>query len=142
MTKTQQSILAIVQQTDGHLTAEQVLGQAKQLHPSVSLSTVYRNLNLFADAGKIRRIQRATSADFYEKNLAPHDHACCVNCGGIADFTVPDLKGYLVQHFEYPILSFELLINYVCPQCAAKPPKTHPPGKEKRHAGGQKKADQ
>lgn len=120
MTKIQTSIFEIVQQTDGHLTAEQVLGRAKEIHPTVSLSTVYRNLNIFADTGKIRRIQRAASADYYEKNLAPHDHAYCVNCGRISDFAIADLKDYLARNFEYPILSFELLVNYVCPDCAGK----------------------
>ena len=120
MTKIQQSIYGIISQTSDHLTAEQVLGQTRQIHPTVSLSTVYRNLNIFAETGKIRRIQRATGADYYERNLVPHDHAYCVKCGRISDFRISDLKGYLAKNFEYPILSFELLVNYVCPDCKAK----------------------
>ncbi len=120
MTKIQASIFHIISQSDGHLTAEQVLALTKQIHPTVSLSTVYRNLNIFADTGKIRRIQRPTSADYYERNLLPHDHAYCVQCGSIADFKISHLKEYLAQNFEHPILSFELLVNYVCPACKNK----------------------
>lgn len=120
MTKTQKSILHIITQSCGHMTAEQVLAATRQMHPSVSLSTVYRNLNIFADAGKIRRIQRANGADYYEKNLVPHDHAFCVKCGSISDFTISGLQDFLKGNFEHPILSFELLVNYVCPECLDK----------------------
>ncbi len=120
MTRVQEAILNIVMDTGGHLTAEQVLALAKKIHPTASASTVYRNLNLFAGVGKIRRIQRAASADYYERNLAPHDHAYCVKCGRISDVTIPDLKDFLAKNFEYPILSFDLLVNYVCPECTNK----------------------
>lgn len=120
MTKIQKTIFDTVAQSGGHVTAEQVLCLARQVHPSVSLSTVYRNLNIFADAGKIRRIQRTTGADYYEKNLVPHDHAYCLKCGKVSDFFVAGLKSYLANKFEHPIVSFELLVNYVCPDCLDK----------------------
>lgn len=108
----------IIKDADGHMTADQVLTLIRRIHPTVSLSTVYRNLNIFADTGKIRRIQRATGADYYERNLIPHDHAYCVKCDKISDFVVSDLKDFLAKRFAYKILSFELMVNYVCPGCA------------------------
>ncbi len=120
MTQIQTSIYHIISQSNGHMTAEQVLLLVRQTHPTASLSTVYRNLNLFADAGQIRRIQRATSADYYERNLQPHDHAHCVKCGKMSDLTITGLKDFLRKDFQYPICSFELVINYVCPECAGK----------------------
>lgn len=117
MTRIQTSILDTIARSHGHMTAEQVLASVRQLHPTVSMSTVYRNLNIFADTGKIRRIQRAASADYFEKNLMPHDHAFCVECGSISDFTISGLKDFLAGNFSHPILSFELLVNYVCPAC-------------------------
>lgn len=117
MTQTQQSILDVVFQTEGHVTAEQVLALVRQIHPSVSLSTVYRNLDIFAQTGRLRRIKRAGGADYYDKTLAPHDHAYCVKCSKISDFTIAELASFLSGRFDHPILSFELLINYVCPDC-------------------------
>jgi Fe2+ or Zn2+ uptake regulation protein len=120
MTKIQESILSTIAASSGHMTADQVLVELRQLHPSVSLSTIYRNLNIFAAAGRIRRIQRATGADYYEKNLAPHDHAYCQRCGKVSDFVIPGLTDFLTENFEHPIVSFELLVNYVCPACREK----------------------
>lgn len=118
MTRIQEAILHIITGSKGHMTADQVFALVRQTHPTASLSTVYRNLNAFADAKKIRRIQRATGADYFERNLLPHDHAYCVKCGKVSDFMVPELKGFLAMNFEYPIISFELLVNYRCPECA------------------------
>lgn len=102
------------------MTAEQVLLEVRQTHPTASLSTIYRNLNLFAEAGRIRRIQRASGADYYERNLSPHDHAYCAKCGRVSDFVIPGLTDFLAENFEHPIVSFELLVNYVCPACGGK----------------------
>lgn len=123
MTRIQESIYTIIAESEGHMTAEQVLTLVRQIHPTVSLSTVYRSLNIFADAGKIRRIQRATGADYFERNLLRHDHAYCVKCGRVSDFAVSGLKEFLAGNFEHSILSFELLVNYVCPECASEQAK-------------------
>lgn len=121
MTKIQGAIFDTISRTGNHLTAEQVFATVKGEYPSVSLSTVYRNLNIFAQAGKIRRIQRATGQDYYERNLTPHDHAYCIHCGKVSDLKIGDLKEYLQRHFEHPISSFDLTVNYVCPECKDTP---------------------
>ena len=44
-------------QTDEHPTAEMVYRWLKPENPALSLGTVYRNLNLLADEGVIRRME-------------------------------------------------------------------------------------
>ena len=117
MTKIQQSILDTIAQSSGHQTAEQVLASVRGTHPTVSLSTVYRNLNAFSDMGKIRRIERAATADCYERNLVPHEHAHCVKCDSVSDFSILGFKDYLEKDFGHPILSFDLVVNYICDEC-------------------------
>lgn len=118
MTKIQQAILDVVRGHDGHLTADQVHRRVRRQHPTASLSTVYRNLNTFADDGIIRRKPRSAAPDFYERNLTPHDHAQCTECGAISDLVVPELSGFLKERVEGEIVSFDLIVNHVCAQCA------------------------
>lgn len=139
MTKIQICILSAIETAREHLTAEQVLAITRREHPTASLSTVYRNLNLFAKSGKIRHIQRATGSDFFERNLTPHDHACCISCGRISDIKVPSLLDFLKGHFDYPILSFDLMVNYLCPECESKPVSTIQKGE--LQSGRQEKTD-
>ncbi len=119
MTKLQTTILDILYQTTEHLTAEQVFFRLKELMPSISLSTVYRNLNQFAEQKRIRRIQQAHKADYYEKNLIPHDHICCIRCGRITDLNVKGLSDFLQKNCDVPIISFDLTVNYLCHACAS-----------------------
>ena len=51
-----ESILETVRGTHSHPTAEWVFSKVKKTRPNVSLGTVYRNLGLLADNGKIQAI--------------------------------------------------------------------------------------
>ena len=120
MTKAQKALLEIVLLTDGHLSAEEVFQLARRQFPTIALGTVYRNLNQFADAKRIRRVARAQGADYFERNTAPHDHAVCGNCGRLSDIRIPTLHQFLTEQTGCIILNFDLNICYVCPDCAQK----------------------
>ena len=74
-------------QTDEHPTAEMVYRWLKPENPALSLGTVYRNLNLLADEGVIRRM--AFPVERYDAKTAPHPHFCCDQCGGVYDLELP-----------------------------------------------------
>lgn len=103
-----------------HLSAEQIYSRVKQQISTIALGTVYRNLNQLADSKLIQRVGRADAADFFEGNTSPHDHALCIRCGQMADIVIPDLKDFLADQIDCPIISFELTLNYICPRCLDK----------------------
>ena len=120
MTKVQKAILDIVIQSERHLSADEVYWIAKRQFPSVALGTIYRNLNHFADSKLIRRVARAETADYFEGNMSPHDHALCIRCGQMTDIQIPRLKDFLKGQMNCSIVSFDLTVNYICPECAKK----------------------
>ncbi|MGI6162043.1 MAG: Fur family transcriptional regulator [Christensenellales bacterium] len=120
MTKLQKAILDIVINTGEHLSAEQVYWLVKQKFSSVSLGSVYRNLNRFADANMIRRVARAGAADYYEGNTAPHDHAQCIHCGQMMDIALPNLMSFLKGQISGEVISVDMTVNYICPNCINK----------------------
>jgi len=61
--KQRELIRQTVQHSPEHLTADQVYEQLKTEHATLSLGTVYRNLNLLAEQGVIRRIPVSGGAD-------------------------------------------------------------------------------
>lgn len=87
-TKQKQEIYSIISGKGHHYTAEQVLELAHEKDPSIGLATVYRNLNLLVDEGKIQRIAGAGFACF-DGNPVPHDHFYCTCCGKVQDIAVP-----------------------------------------------------
>lgn len=51
-----QLIIETIQKTKEHMTAAQIYQLTRKSCPHLSLGTVYRNLNLLVETGKLRRI--------------------------------------------------------------------------------------
>lgn len=120
MTKQKEAILRVLHEADAHLTAEQIFLSAKKKLPSLAIATVYRNLNLMADAGEIRRISIVGEADRFDCNPSPHDHLLCEKCGRISDVSIDGLKSELERRVGRSLVSYELTLRYVCPDCAGR----------------------
>ncbi len=53
MTKQRKAILKVLKHTDSHPTADWIYEKVREEIPNISLGTVYRNLNVLAELGKI-----------------------------------------------------------------------------------------
>ncbi|MBQ1490970.1 MAG: transcriptional repressor [Blautia sp.] len=121
MGKYKTEILALIGESEEHLTAEQIYEKLKARGQSPALATVYNNLNQLADSGEIRRLTVGGHMDRYDKKKR-HDHLVCIHCGSITDLYLPDLTAQLAG--ELPgeeLLSYDLVLHYLCPACRKKP---------------------
>ncbi|MEM7586373.1 MAG: Fur family transcriptional regulator [Acidobacteriota bacterium] len=77
----------------GHLDAEALLGSIQEQGLKVSRATLYRNLDLMADLGFVRKYRLGTSRFQYEHVHAGqrHDHLVCTECGRVAEFVSPGI---------------------------------------------------
>ncbi len=57
-------ILETVMENPVHPTADTVYAMVREQEPNISLGTVYRNLNLLAEQGILRRIPMPAAATF------------------------------------------------------------------------------
>jgi len=117
MTKNRRLILNIIKDSKGHLTADEVLAAARNENPSIAKGTIYRNLGLMVDEGLLRKVTVIGSPDRYDARTEPHQHMICASCGSIRDVKFDTLKSKIEQSVGTEILSFEMQINYICPQC-------------------------
>ncbi|MBQ8917308.1 MAG: transcriptional repressor, partial [Oscillospiraceae bacterium] len=85
-------ILQTVQQSEEHLTAEQVYERLKPENTTLSLGTVYRNLNLLAEQGTLCRIPVPGGADVFDRNNDGHQHIICRCCGSVMDWRIPKME--------------------------------------------------
>ena len=88
-TQQKKVIMDFLRQSHVHPTAEEVYDAVRQILPRISLGTVYRNLELLAAAGAIRKIESPGQARRFDGDLNPHYHARCVSCGRIKDLDGP-----------------------------------------------------
>ncbi|MDO5044114.1 MAG: transcriptional repressor [Coriobacteriia bacterium] len=101
--KQRELILTIIQNTRSHPTAEAIFAKAQESMPSIGMATIYRNLNLLVDTGKIKRISIPNEVDRYDDARIDHDHALCIKCGKMFDvFISSDKKDALLIGEELP----------------------------------------
>jgi Fe2+ or Zn2+ uptake regulation protein len=120
MTKNRKLILNVIKNSQGHLTADEIFAAARAENPSIAKGTIYRNLGLMVDEGLLRRVTVIGSPDRYDDRTEVHQHMICARCGAIRDVRFDTLKEKIEQSLGTEILSFEMQINYICPECRAR----------------------
>jgi len=82
-------MLELLEQTEIHPTADWLYHKLKNEFPSLSLGTVYRNLNILAEQHLIQKLPFGSTHDRYEAQKSPHYHLVCETCGCVQDFNMP-----------------------------------------------------
>lgn len=119
MTRYAKRIWELVNQSEAHMTAEQIFLELKKEEPKVVQATVYNNLNTLCQKGLIRRLSVEGSPDRYDK-IRRHDHLVCKSCGALSDVTFEDMTRDLERQLGEGILSYDLKVFYLCPKCREK----------------------
>lgn len=81
--KQREMVLQAVGRLPGHPNAAEVYEEVKKACASISLATVYRNLNTMADHGLIGKVCLPEGADRFDKETHLHDHMICTCCGDV-----------------------------------------------------------
>jgi len=89
-TKQRHIIYEILSSTDSHPTADWIYQKAKEIIPNISLGTVYRNLNILKEEGKIIEISDDKQSRF-DARTDKHYHFKCEVCGNIYDIEEKDV---------------------------------------------------
>jgi len=116
-----QLILDIIRQAKEHLDADEIYQQARQKLPSISLSTVYRSLQLFKELELIEEHQLDGMRRFYETTPRPkHHHLVCLGCGRIFEFKCSSevkLKSRISREEGFKVTDAEVRLVGYCPDC-------------------------
>ena len=103
-----------------HPTADEIYSHIACTHPNISRGTVYRNLNLLAEQGKILRVMIPKSADRFDCRTDSHYHLRCDKCGGVFDVSLPyqdALHDQAGSGEDFIISSHEIVFHGICPKC-------------------------
>ena len=114
-------IFQCVQETKEHPSAEMVYTSLKDEMPGLSLGTVYRNLKLLEELGKVRRVTSYQGVDRYDAICEDHVHFICQSCGCIEDIDAVDrdrLRSVLSLGDGYCCTKLDLIISGLCPKCS------------------------
>ena len=119
--KKREAILAQIQGTSCHPSAEWVYQQLRPLHPDLSLGTVYRNLAFFRERGLVRSVGVVQGQERFDAITTPHSHFVCNCCGTVLD--LPDvrpergLEQTVSTQYGFAVERCELTFYGLCPNC-------------------------
>ena len=119
--KQRELVLKTVMDNLIHPTAQEIYNMTREKDPTISMGTVYRNLNLLAEQGKILRIKVPGGADRYDGTIEPHNHAVCTSCGMVMDynFDFDELNSQL-EKSGFKCEELNITVRGTCKNCLEK----------------------
>ena len=109
--------LAILKELEnkGHASIEEIYETIKEMFPSISLATIYKNINSLKEEGIISEICLHQKPK-YELQKDPHAHFICKNCGYVEDVPFSEILDKNIDD-KYPNSQKELYIYGICSKC-------------------------
>ena len=121
ITEQRQLLLEIIRQAEEHLDADEIYRQARQKSPSISLSTVYRSLQLFKESGLVEEHQFDGVRRCYEAMpRTKHHHLVCLGCGRVFEFKCSSAKrltSRISREEGFKVTDAEVRLVGYCPDC-------------------------
>lgn len=103
-----------------HVTASDVYDFIKKKYPQIGKGTVYRNLDILAEEGKIRKVEVADGPNQYDFTLKNHYHVRCIICGEVSDVDmeeIGDLFEKIRDTHGMEFLSYDIAFKGICKNC-------------------------
>ena len=120
-TEQRQLILNVIRSAGRHLDAGEIYQIARRKSTSISLSTVYRNLQRYKRLGLIEEHQFDGMRRYYETSpQSKHHHMVCLGCGRIFEFKCPSaerLKSRISREEGFKVTDAEVRLVGYCPDC-------------------------
>ncbi len=106
---------------EGHFDADEIYRKARKKYPRISLSTVYRSLQLFRSLGLVEGHSFDESHNHYEtKARGEHYHLLCRRCGNIVEFAHPliqKIKEDVGKEHKFAVDGADIHLTGICLNC-------------------------
>jgi len=121
LTPQRMTILAAIENSDHHISADEIYAHVVARHPGVNISTVYRTLELLKQLGLIYEIDLGGDrVGYHPEGRGHHHHLICRKCGAIIDVNEAvlfPLQAVLLQAFNFSADLRHLAIFGLCNNC-------------------------
>lgn len=105
----------------GHSSIDTIYQKITQIHPSLSLATVYKNIVLMVKKGVLSEVPILGQKSKYELSKAEHIHLICTQCGNVEDKAYTPNKNKLfdslIEEENFKLNSQQINLYGVCKSC-------------------------
>lgn len=119
-TKQRMVILDTIRTMKTHPTAEELYLRLKAIMPNISISTVYRNLEILKLMGLVKKLESTAGQSRFDGTTFEHHHVKCVQCGKIEDIMGLNLPNNLFEaekRTSFRLLESKTEFLGLCPEC-------------------------
>ena len=116
-------VLDIMKAGHPHLDAYDVYEETHRLGEAMSLSTVYRILQVFKGCGLLMVNHLGEDHHHYEVDSGKiHHHAVCLRCGSVIEFafSTEALSRSIPELVSFTVATVELSLEGICGECGKR----------------------
>ncbi len=114
-------ILSAIENSDDHISAEEIFTQVVAKYPYVNISTVYRTLELLKQLGLVSETDLGGRARYHPADKGHHHHLVCEECGAIIELdesVLSSLRNALLREHKFVANLKHLAISGRCVNCS------------------------
>lgn len=104
---------------NGHMNIDELYKKLLDRFPSVSLATIYKNVNSMLEKTFLSEVKIPNAKSVYELVKAEHAHLVCKECGFIED-TILDATDILEQVSKigsFKVDTTNIVLSGICQRC-------------------------
>jgi Fur family peroxide stress response transcriptional regulator len=108
-------------QSREHPTAQRIYDEVKKTHPTVSLATIYKTMQILGELNLVQEIDLPNSQARFDPNMHPHINLICTNCGTIQDLNTEATSEFIQKvtaTTKFAPTGQRLDIYGVCQKCS------------------------
>jgi Fur family peroxide stress response transcriptional regulator len=114
--------VAIVEElyNNGHMNIDDLYKKLLSKFPSISLATIYKNINAMVEKVFLSEVKLPNSKSVYELVKVEHAHLVCSSCGYIEDVML-DASSILEEASKitsFKIDSTNIVLSGICSNCS------------------------
>ena len=106
-----------------HPSVQRIHKEVKEIHPTVSLATVYKTLQILTEIGLIQELDFPKSQARFDSYVEPHINLVCLRCGKIRDVDDPaarEMVAGIAAAAEFTRTGQRLDVYGICKMCRSR----------------------
>jgi len=113
--------LAILELIDsyGHINIDKLYEEVKNKFNSISLATIYKNINAMINNMLIKEVKIPHKKSVYEITKKDHSHLVCQVCSDVLDIDVDtnNIVNEISKKYDFYVNHNDLVVSGICKNC-------------------------
>jgi Fur family peroxide stress response transcriptional regulator len=116
--------LAIIKSINdfGHINIDKLYEEVKQRFSSISLATIYKNINAMIQNMLLVEVKIPNKKSVYEIVKQEHSHLVCQKCSKVLDIEIDTntIVNLISKEYDFSINQSNLVLSGICKDCKNK----------------------